>query len=707
MTPKVKTPHLEQSPQEATQQLLKASIRKIDSKDEANKWAARLRDVISYHDHRYYVMNDPVISDSEYDHLFHLLQDIEEQWPDLVTPTSPTQRIGEKVSGEFPEVEHLSPMLSLDNSYNLEDLKGFDDRVKKLSGTQKVSYTVEPKLDGTGISLVYENDQFVRGATRGDGRRGEDITHNLRVLRSIPLTINLSDRRIVKAEIRGEVLIQKDDFKQLNKQRDQQGENLFANPRNAAAGSLRLQDPEEVAGRNLTAWIYQISYAEDENGKDVLIDEFKTQERSIQSLYELGFKTPVDQLEVTSSVDELLDICEQWEDRREDFPFEIDGLVIKVNDLKQYDDLGVTSHHPRWAIAYKFKARQGTTRLKAVHFQVGRTGAITPVAELEPVEVGGVTISSATLHNEDYIKDKDIQLHDTVLVERAGDVIPYIVKPITENRHGNTEKIRFPKKCPSCNSKLVRPEGEAIWRCVNASCPTQAKQRIIHYVSKQAMDIEGLGSKIVDKLYEEGLLQSIPDIYELDYERIQQMEGFGKKSVSNLKKSVEASKDRPIHRLIYALSIPLVGSDTARTLADSVECVTELKSKSRDDLMELRDIGNTVADSVHNFFDRKENIRIVEQLEDAGVRVCKSQKEKEKKDTLEGLTFVFTGGLENYTRDEAKELVESLGGRAVGSVSGNVDYVVRGEEPGSKLEEAEERGINIIDEDEFEQLINQ
>jgi len=707
MAEKVKTAYLKKSPEKVTRELLKLSIDNVTSDEQAKDLAEKLRDVIFYHDHRYYVMNDPVISDSEYDHLFQLLKDIEEQWPDLITSTSPTQRIGEKVSGEFPEVEHIAPMLSLDNSYNLEDLKDFDERVQKLTGRKKISYTVEPKLDGTGISLIYEDDELVRGATRGDGQKGEDITHNLKVLRSIPLKIKLSDYNIFRAEIRGEVLIRKDDFKKLNKQRDEQNESLFANPRNAAAGSLRLKDPEEVARRNLSAWIYQISYVEDTDGNEVLIDRFGTQEQAIKGLHDLGFKTPSEQLETTSSVGKLLEICEGWEDRREDFPYEIDGLVIKVNDLEQYDDLGMTSHHPRWAIAYKFKARQGTTKLKDVHFQVGRTGAITPVAELEEVEVGGVTISSASLHNEDYIEDKDIRINDTVLVERAGDVIPYIVKPIKENRHGNTKKISFPKKCPSCNSKLVRPEGEAVWRCMNANCPEQVKQRIIHFVSKQAMDIDGLGEKMVAHFYESGLLKSIPDIYDLDYDKIEQMEGFGQKSVSNLKKSVEASKERPIYRLIYALSIPLVGVDTARTLADSVECVGDLKSKSREELMELQDIGETIADSIHKFFNHGENIEMVKKLEKVGVRVCKSKEEKEKKDTLEGLTFVFTGGLENYTRDEAKELVESLGGRAVGSISSKVDYVVQGENPGSKLEEAREEEINIIDEQEFLKLVNQ
>ncbi|WP_221929971.1 NAD-dependent DNA ligase LigA [Fodinibius sediminis] len=699
--------NLEKSPEKATEKLLGITADEIESREEAADLAASLRKVISYHDHRYYVMNDPVISDSEYDRLFHLLEDVEDRWPDLVTSTSPTQRIGEKVSGEFPEVDHLTPMLSLDNSYDLEDLEDFDKRVRKLIGKKKVNYTVEPKLDGAGISLVYEDDKFVRGATRGDGRKGEDITHNLRVLRSIPLKINISELGISRVEIRGEVLIEKQEFKQLNKQREGRGESLLANPRNAAAGSLRLQDPEEVARRKLSAWIYQISYAEDAGGREVLASQFETQEQVIATLHKLGFKTPSEHLESTESAEQLLDICKDWEERREEFPYEIDGVVIKVNDLKLYDELGLTSHHPRWAIAYKFRARQATTKLMGVHFQVGRTGTITPVAELDPVEVGGVSISSATLHNEDYINNRDIQLNDTVLLERAGDVIPYIVKPIKEHRHGNTQKIRFPRECPSCGSALVRPEGEASWRCVNASCPAQAKQRIKHYVSKQAMDIDGLGAKIVEQFYEKGLLQTIPDLYDLDYDKIRQMEGFGEKSVSNLKKAVDASRGRPIRRLIYALSIPMVGADTARTLAESIECVTDLESSSREDLMKLNDIGSAVAESVQHFFDRKENIGMIKNLEAAGVQVCKSKEEREKKDTLAGLTFVFTGALESYTREEAKELVERRGGRAVGSISSKVDYLVQGTEPGSKLDEARDKGIPVIDEEKFLELLNE
>jgi len=669
---------------------------KIKDIDQVKDRIEELREVIRFHDYRYYVLAQPVISDYEYDKLFKLLKDVEAKYPELITPDSPTQRIPSEITKVFPQVKHLAPMLSLDNSYNEVDLRDFDRRVRELTGLNKIEYAVEPKFDGAGISLLYENDLFVRGATRGDGIVGDDITNNLKTIKTIPLSAKFSKYGIKRIEIRGEVLIRKDIFKKINEERLEEGLPLFANPRNAAAGSIRLQDPKEVAKRNLEAFVYQVSYTEG--------NKLNKHSEYIQMLHNLGFKTPYEVMKVCNGIEEVIDYCKEWEKKRESYPYEIDGMVIKVNDTNLYDILGFTSHHPRWAIAFKFKAKQATTRLINVIFQVGRTGAITPVAKLEPVEIGGVIVSSASLMNEDFIREKDIRIGDLVLVERAGDVIPYIVMPIKEARTGNEKPIVFPEYCPSCGSKLIKPVGEAVWRCININCPAQVVERIIHFASKDAMDIKGLGEATVKKFYKLGLLKSIADIYRLDFNKIKLLQGFGEKSVENLKKAIEESKTRPLYRLIYGLGIRYVGETTAKTLANNINCLEDLKNWTVIDLMKLQDIGDKVANSIYQFFHNENNIKLIEELKQLGVQTCKQEEKKEGK--LKGLVFVFTGALDCCSREKAKEIVESLGGIVLDSVSKKVNYLVVGKEPGSKLEKAKKiPTIKIIDEKQFLEMI--
>ena len=688
-----------------SKELLKLDINKIQTEEEAKKVAEELRKVIRYHDWRYYVLADPVISDYEYDQLFKKLKDLEKKFPSIITPDSPTQRVASGLIKEFPKVKHLVPMLSLDNSYNPEDLREFDRRVKEITGLKEVEYSVEPKFDGAGIALVYENDLFVRGATRGDGEEGDDITPNLKVIKSIPLKAEFSKYGIKTAEVRGEVVIRKDVFKEINEKRLEEGLPPLANPRNAAAGALRLQDPSEVAKRGLEAFVYQLTYAVDDKGNNLLGKKIKKHSDAIKMLYELGFKAPYKELKVCKNIDEVIDYCKEWEEkRRDEYPYEIDGMVVKVNDISLYDILGATTHHPRWAIAYKFKPRQATTRLLDVVFQVGRTGAITPVGKLEPVEIGGVVVSSVSLINEDFIREKDIRIGDLVLVERAGDVIPYIVKVIKEARTGKEKPIVFPKNCPSCGSPVVKLKGEAVYRCVNINCPAQVIERIKHYASKDAMDIRGLGEATIKKFYELGFLRRLPDIYRLPFDKIEKLEGFGKKSVENLKKAIEESKNRPIYRLIYGLSIRYVGLATAKTLAKHIKCVEDLKDWSVEDLMKLPDIGPVVATSIYDFFHNDENIKTIYELKELGVKTCEDKKE-EVEHVLDGLTFVFTGELECCSRKEAQEMVEKLGGKASSSVSKKTSYVVVGKNPGSKLEKAKKLGVKIIDENEFLKLV--
>ncbi len=688
-----------------TQQLLKATS-PPSQKSEAEPLADDLRKVINFHDWKYYVQNDAVISDYEYDRLFTLLKKTEEQFPAIVTTDSPTQRVAYALTKEFPEVKHLAPMLSLDNSYDEADLTEFDRRVKDLTETENIEYCVEPKFDGASIALVYEDDMLVRGATRGDGAVGEEITNNVKVLRSLPLSAKFSKYGIKKAELRGEVIINKEKFLAINEKRVDEGLPVFQNPRNTASGALRMQDAKEVAGRGLEGFIYHLAYAVDSHGKNILRDKIKKHSDTLEMLYELGFKSPFEIKKVCGTIREVAQFCERWQEKRDSFPYEIDGMVVKVNEFRLQELTGATSHHPRWAMAYKFKARQATTRLNNVFFSVGRTGAITPIAQVEPVPLAGVTISNISLFNEDILKEKDVRIGDMVLIERAGDVIPYIVKSIPEARKGNEKIVHFPKECPSCKSKLVKEEGETIIRCVNINCPVQVVGRIIHFCSGGAMDIRGLGGALVYKFFEAGLLKSIADVYRLDFDKIKVMEGFGEKSVSNLRNAIEASKVQPVQRVIYGLGIRYVGETTAKTLAKNINHLLDLKDKTVEQLEEMEDIGPKVAGAIAEFFQNKDNTGLIQELEKLGVNMIADKTSTVKADKLHGQTFLFTGTLEKFSRDEAEKMVEDYGGKNVSSVSSKLNYLVAGNSPGSKLEKAKKiTTVKVINEDEFLEMV--
>ncbi len=691
-----------------THELLKIADEGQCSKTEVNRQIEELRDIIRYHDYRYYVLADPVIADPEYDKLFKLLQHWEEQYPDLVSEYSPTQRIPEGLTEEFPEVEHMVAMLSLDNSYNEEDLVDFDKRVKELTGESRVQYCVEPKFDGAGISVIYQNDLYTRGATRGNGAVGDDITPNLKVLRSMPMKPRFSDAGVYNVELRGEVMINKEQFKKINEERIAQGKSPFANPRNSAAGALRLQDPKIVASRGMEAFIYDISYAVDENGNNLIGTKVRNRNENIELLHKLGFKTPITEYKLLDNIHDVLEYCREWEAKRDDYPYEIDGMVVKVNNQALQDKLGFTSHHPRWAMAYKFKARQATSTIKKVQFQVGRVGTVTPVAKIEPVNIGGATISSVSMFNEDFIREKDIREGDQVMVERAGDVIPYIVKPVKDARSGSEKVIRYPAHCPSCGSELVREEGEAHWMCLNVNCPDQVLERMIHFVSKSAMDIDGLGEQQIRRFYDLGYLNGIPDIYQLDYDKLLSLEGFGKKSIENLKNAIEDSKNRPLDRLLFGLGIRFVGKTTARVLASRIEDIEDLKEWTKEDLETIQDIGPVVAGSIYQFFRNDKNLELIKALKDLGLKTHqKGEQTDQVPQFLEGKTFVFTGSLQTFARDESKQLVEQYGGKVTSSVSSNTDYLVAGENPGSKLDKAKKEGsVEILDEEAFTRLIN-
>ncbi|HET9055255.1 MAG TPA: NAD-dependent DNA ligase LigA [Chitinophagaceae bacterium] len=672
--------------------------------------AAELRDVLRFHEYRYYILNDPLISDYEYDQLYKLLEKIEAENPELVTKDSPTQRVAKGLTKDFPTVQHLVPMLSLENSYNSDDLIDWDRKARELSGLDEVEYCVEPKFDGASISLIYENNFFVRGATRGDGVEGDEITTNIKQIRSVPLSAKFSEFGVQQIEIRGEVLMTKQNFKKYNDSLAEQNLPPLANPRNAAAGTLRIKDPKEVSKRNLEAFLYHVSYTSFKStGRNKQSEMLRTHSGSLEMLWQLGFRSPNKEKKIFKGIDPVIKYCEAFEKERDNLPYEVDGMVIKVNEIALQDKLGMTSHHPRWAIAFKFKARQATSKLRSVEYQVGRTGAITPVAKIDPVPIGGVTVSSISLHNADFIEEKDIRIGDTVLVERAGDVIPYIVKSLADIRTGHEKKIHFPLHCPVCGYKLEKPEGEAVWRCNNSlKCEAQVVERIIHFTSKDAMDIRGLGDAIVHKFYELGYLKSIPGIYELPYEKIKELEGFGEKSINNMRQAIDNSKNQPLHRLIYALGIRYIGETTAKTLANEVTHLLDLKNYSLEQLQSLEDVGPKVAGSIFEFFNNKENIHMLEKLESLGLKLKNDKKELATGGNLSGLTFLFTGTLSRLKRNEAEALVEENGGKILGGVSSKLNYLVVGDDAGSKLEKAKKiNTVKIISEEAFLKMIGQ
>jgi DNA ligase (NAD+) len=666
-----------------------------------------LRDVLRFHEHRYYVLNEPLLSDFEYDKLYKDLEKIEAETPELITPDSPTQRVGNSLNKEFVTVPHLVSMLSLENSYNADDLIEWDKRAKKLINTDKIEYSAEPKYDGASISLIYENDILVRGATRGDGVAGDDVTTNLKQIKSIPLSAKFSDYGIQKVEIRGEVLMTRQSFKKYNEHLVEQGIAPLANPRNAASGSLRMKDPMVVKKRNLEAILYHISdVAKSPNKKlDKALDSHCG---ALEMLWQLGFKTPEKEKKVLSNIESVIKYCNEFEKKREDLPYEIDGIVIKVNNVELQQRMGSTTHHPRWAIAFKFKARQATSELINVEFQVGRTGSITPVAKIEPVHISGVTVTSISLFNPDVVKEKDVRIGDTVLVERAGDVIPYIVKPLTELRTGKEKKIIFPTNCPVCNDELVKPEGEAVLRCVNINCKAQVAERIIHFVSKDAMDIRSFGAANIVKFFELDLLKDIPGIYTLDYEKISLLEGFGQKSIDNLKVAIENSKKQPLQKLIFGLGIRYVGETTAKTLGKAVDHLLDFEKFSLEELQNLEDVGIKVAGSIYQFFQLEDNIKMIKKLESLGINLKNTNKKVETKGVLNQQTFLFTGSLPTLKRSEAEELVEKNGGKLLGSVSSKLNFLVVGEDAGSKLDKAKKiSAIKILSEEEFLNLLSE
>jgi DNA ligase (NAD+) len=684
--------------QEATNSWLK-------DKAPSAKHIDALRDILRFHENRYYVLNDPLISDFEYDSLYKQLEKFEKEDPALITPDSPTQRVGAGLIKDFPKRQHLVPMLSLENSYDADDLVDWDRKVRELSKLDTVEYCAEPKFDGASISVQYEDGYLVTGITRGDGETGDEITANVKQIKSLPLSAAFAGYGIEQIEIRGEVLMSKASFKKYNDALMEEGLPPLANPRNAAAGSLRIKDTREVGRRNLEAFLYHVSYFTEAGGQKTNATPH-THSEMLEMLWNLGFRSPKQEMRVLKSIDEVIRYVADFETKRDELPYEIDGMVIKVNDLDLQDKLGMTSHHPRWAIAYKFKARQASSKLIGVEYQVGRTGAVTPVAKIEPVQVGGVTVSSISIHNEDYIKEKDLQINDAVLIERSGDVIPQIVKSLPELRDGKQQPIIFPTKCPVCKDALVKPESEAVWRCVNINCEAQVVERIIHFVSKDAMDIRSLGDANVRKFFGLGLLKDIPGIYKFDFSALAGMEGFGTKSIDNLKAAIEASKQQPLHRVLYGLGIRYVGETTAKALAQSVSNIFDFQNFDLEALRQLNDVGEKVAASIYSFFHNNDNIAMLQELGQLGLHL-EAGKAKMLEGSLNGSSFLFTGTLNKLKRSEAEEMVENNGGKILSGVSSKLNYLVVGDDAGSKLEKARKiPAIRILSEDEFLKMMN-
>jgi DNA ligase (NAD+) len=653
-------------------------------KSQAKRKIEDLRKEIRHHDHLYYVLDRPEISDSQYDKLFRELVDLEKQFADLIAPDSPTQRVGGVPLKAFKTILHKKPLLSLDNAMNEEELLDFDRRVKDSLEKNKIEYVCELKMDGLAVSLVYAKGNFLAGSTRGDGVRGEDITQNLKTVKSIPLQLS-RDKDI---EVRGEVYLPYKDFIKLNQQREEAGEARFANPRNAAAGSLRQLDPKITAARPLDIFIY---FGETR-------PRLKTHLETLNQVKELGFKTNPN-TKLCRGIEEVKKYIKQWETAREKLPYEIDGIVVKVNDLAAQEKLGATSRAPRWAIAFKYPPMQAETIVQEIKVQVGRTGAITPVAHLKPVHLAGVTVKRATLHNEDEIKRKGIKIHDHVIVQRAGEVIPEVVKVVKEKRSGREVDFKMPKKCPVCGGELYRPQGEAITRCINASCPAQAVGRLLQFSMRDAMDIEHIGPALALQLVDKKLVRDVADLYILKKVDLQKLARFADKSAQNVIDSIQGSKDREIDRLLYGLAIRMVGRHVASLIARHYDSLEDLFDVKASRLTQIPGIGPKVAASIEHFFSEKENQKLIEHLKKAGVNI--SARKAKGPQPLKGKTFVFTGGLEKMSRTDAEELVRKLGGHASSSVSKQTDYVVVGHEPGSKFEKAKKLGVKTISETDF------
>ncbi|MDW8291182.1 MAG: NAD-dependent DNA ligase LigA [Armatimonadota bacterium] len=679
------------------------------TREQAQKRLEELRRLIEHHNYLYYVLDQPEISDAEYDALMRELLQLEEQFPDLRTPDSPSMRVGAPPLEAFATHTHRQPMLSLDNAFGAEELRAFDQRIKRFLGMpadERIEYVAELKIDGLAISLTYVDGVFVTGATRGDGLQGEDVTQNLRTIRAIPLRLrqpaptSLFEESAVPipalVEVRGEVYLTHDEFRRINEEREQTGEPTFANPRNAAAGSVRQLDPQVTARRRLSLFAYGIGALEGAT--------FDTHWQILQTLKAWGF--PVNpHAKVCSGIEEVVAYCEQWTARREELHYDVDGVVVKVNSLLMQQDLGYVQRSPRWAVAYKFPAQQARTRILDVRWQVGRTGALTPVAIMEPVEVGGVTVSRATLHNEDEIARKGVMIGDVVVIQRAGDVIPEVVSVVEEERDGDEQPIVRPQTCPECGAPVEKPAGEAVARCVNLACPAQIVERIRHFTSRNAMNIEGFGDKWVQRLFEEGIIRDPADLYYLKKEDLLPLERMGEKLAENLLGAVERSKQVPLSRFIYALGIRQVGERAAQLLAEYLGSLEALMNATEEQLMQVPEIGPATAREIVQFFRREENRHVIQKMLDAGVTpIAERQK---RSDAFAGLTFVFTGALQRFTREEAEALVRELGGKASGSVSRQTSYVVVGASPGSKYQRALQLGVPVLSEEEFLQMVEE
>ena len=667
---------------------------------DAAQRARELRELIRYHNHRYYVLDDPEVTDAEYDALMRELIALEEAHPELADPDSPSRRVGGEVSTSFEPVVHELPMLSLDNVFNDDLLRAFDARVRRATGLGSVEYVAEPKIDGLAISLTYQHRRLSVGATRGDGERGENVTANLRTIRSIPLV--LPDHAPESLTVRGEVYMRKPDFARLNEEREERGEAVFANPRNAAAGSLRQQDPRVTALRKLDAFFYYLPMSEQLDAN--------THWEALESMRNLGFRVN-DKITLCSDIEQVIAFIREIAEMRKSLPYEIDGAVVKVNRFDLQRDLGFTSRSPRWATAYKYPAEQAETTVRDIVVKVGRTGVLTPTAEFEPADVGGVTVSRASLHNQDYVRGKDIRIGDRVIIQRAGDVIPEVVRVLTERRTGREQEFVMPAACPECGSEVAREAGEAATRCVNLSCPARIREGLIHFASRDAMNIDGLGPSTVERLLAAGLVHDVADIYSLTREQLEGLERMGEKSAANLAAAIDKSRTNPLYRVIFALGIRHVGENVAKLLAGYFGSMDALASATHADLLEVPTVGAAIADSVVAFFESEGNRAAILRLADAGVRMAdeapaRSEAPGIDRSEFEGRTFVFTGTLERFTRQRAQEMVELLGGHASSSVSRKTDYVVAGEDAGSKLTRARDLGVTVLSEQDFVDMLD-
>jgi DNA ligase (NAD+) len=674
----------------------------IASEEEAREAAEKLREAIRYHNYRYYVLDDPVISDAEYDELMRKLETLEVAFPSVETPDSPTQHVGGEPRDELGTTEHPLPMLSLQAVYEEDNVRNFDENCRHELQEKVVDYVAEPKYDGLAVELIYEQGQLSVASTRGDGETGEDITPNVKTIKELPLSLRDQEEAPAPERliVRGEIFMRKDEFEAFNQRRAEEDKRQFANPRNAAAGSVRQLDPGVTERRPLHIFLYAVPDADDLG--------FETHWDVLQALPGWGLRANLERMERCEGVEGMLKYHQALAEIRDDLPYEIDGVVYKVNNLADQDRLGTRTRDPRWALAYKFEPRRATTQIKDIQVQVGRTGQLTPVASLEPVSIGGVEVSRASLHNQSEIDRKDIRIGDRVIVERAGDVIPHIVKPIVDARDGSEQEYHIPHQCPVCGSETVMSEDKKQARCTNVNCPTQLRERITHYASREAMDIEGLGEKRTEQLIDAGLIERLSDIYDITVEDLVPLERFAEKSAENLVGEIEDSKEQPLSRFIYALGIPLVGQHVSQVLAQNYRTLDDLMGASEEELETIQDIGPQVAHSIVTFFESEQNRDVIQAIRDAGLTLNNPLYSAEgEEQPLEGLTFVFTGTLDRWTRDEVQRYVERLGGRATSSVSGRTDYVVAGPGAGSKLDEARERDVPVLNEEEFVEFVEE